>query len=133
MLLVHRLKSVNHPVPPWHSSGTRWYCLCCRKIPTLICLVKGTWKGNLLTEETQSTSYSKNAFLTLFFCSNNTAVIKCVMEGATNEIHWYRTVECEAAICPAPTKAKIKATNKQFPYVQFSLLTTVGSLKTNFK
>lgn len=57
------IKWVNNPVPPWHSSGTHWYCWCCRKTPTLICQVKGTWTENLLTEETQSTSYSKKAFL----------------------------------------------------------------------
>lgn len=41
-------------------------------------------------------------------------------------------LECEAAICPAPTTAKIKSTNIEFPYVQFTSFTTVGSLETNF-
>ena len=36
-------------------------------------------------------------------------------------------LECEAAVCPAPTRAKIKSTNVEFPYVPYSSFTTVGS------
>lgn len=77
--------------------------------------------------------FKKCIFSTLFFFSNNAAVIiKCVIEDATNETHT-GTKLWSVRLPSAPTKAKIKATNKQFPYLHFSLLTTVGSLETNFK
>lgn len=62
-----------------------------------------------------------------FFWSNNNALIKCVMEDATNRYTQTErnvTLECEAAICPAPATAEINPTNIEIPYVQFSFYNT---------